>query len=192
MPEKLLLHTCCAPCGIAVIDELRRKFDMSILFFNPNIYPEAEYLKRKKEVVRLATEWHIPMLDHDYVPETWDHATQGFEAEPEGGVRCGICFRHRLFYAAETAQKLGFDIFASTLTSGRNKVAERINAIGEAGAQKFGIKFLSENWKKNGRQERARVMIAERNIYRQDYCGCKHSLREHTQKLSNQNITIQE
>ncbi|MEI8103944.1 MAG: epoxyqueuosine reductase QueH [Candidatus Moraniibacteriota bacterium] len=178
MPEKLLLHACCAPCGIVVMDELRRQFDLSILFFNPNIYPEAEYLKRKKEVVRLATEWHIPMLDHDFLPETWEHATKGFENEPEGGARCGICFRHRLFYTAEIAKKNNFDIFASTLTSGRNKVAERINAIGEAGAARFGVNFLAENWKKNGRQERSRAMITERGIYRQDYCGCKYSLQK--------------
>lgn len=160
------------------MDELRRQFDLSILFFNPNIYPEAEYLKRKKEVVRLATEWHIPMLDHDFLPETWEHATKGFENEPEGGARCGICFRHRLFYTAEIAKKNNFDIFASTLTSGRNKVAERINAIGEAGAARFGVNFLAENWKKNGRQERSRAMITERGIYRQDYCGCKYSLQK--------------
>jgi predicted adenine nucleotide alpha hydrolase (AANH) superfamily ATPase len=187
MSQKLLLHVCCAPCGIAVIDELRHQFDLSILFFNPNIYPEAEYLKRKQEVVRLATEWSIPMSDHDYEPEGWERAIKGFEHEPETGVRCGICFRHRLFHVAETAKQLGFDLFASTLTTGRSKLAARINPIGEAAGKHFGIPFYAEDWKKGGRTERGRAMIADRTIYRQNYCGCQYSIRNEAQ-----NITIQE
>jgi predicted adenine nucleotide alpha hydrolase (AANH) superfamily ATPase len=74
MTEKMLLHVCCAPCSIAVIDELRKEFDLSILFFNPNIHPEEEYLKRKREVVRLCEEWNIPMIDQDYSVDKWDAA----------------------------------------------------------------------------------------------------------------------
>jgi predicted adenine nucleotide alpha hydrolase (AANH) superfamily ATPase len=177
MPETMLLHVCCAPCSIAVIDELRTKFGISILFFNPNIHPEAEYLKRKREVVRLCEEWNIPMIDQDYPVDEWDTAVKGLEDEPEGGYRCGACFRMRLFRTAKVASELGIGLFASTLTTGRNKKAAVINPIGQAAAERYGIRFYAEDWKKGGREDRARLMIKDRNMYRQNYCGCRYSVR---------------
>jgi predicted adenine nucleotide alpha hydrolase (AANH) superfamily ATPase len=176
MSEALLLHVCCAPCSIAVIDELRREYTLSVLFFNPNIYPEAEYLKRKSEVIRLCEEWNIPMLDQDYTPAEWDRAVQGLEAEPEGGLRCRACFAHRLERTAQVAREQGIDLFATTLTTGRNKKAAVINPIGQGLAKHLGIRFYEADWKKGGREERSRAMIRERGIYRQNYCGCRYSL----------------
>lgn len=178
MRERFLLHTCCAPCGIAVIDELRKTCDLSVFFYNPNIFPEEEYLKRKAEVIRVCEEWGVPMIDADYEPAAWDLAVAGFEGEPEGGKRCPICFRMRLFRTAETAAGLGFSVFGTTLTSGRNKREDIIGPIGEAAARRAGIRFRSEDWKKGGRQERSRCMVRDRGIYRQDYCGCRYSLRD--------------
>lgn len=178
MTERLLLHTCCAPCGIAVIDELRKVSDLSVLFYNPNIYPEEEYLKRKAEVMRVCEEWGVPMIDADYEPAVWDEAIRGLEAEPEGGKRCPVCFRQRLFRAAEIAAERGFPVFATTLTSGRNKRSDIISPIGHAAAAQAGVRFLAEDWKKGGRQEAARRMVCERGIYRQDYCGCRYSMSE--------------
>ncbi len=174
--EKFLLHTCCAPCGVAVIDELRGKFDLTVLFYNPNIYPEEEYLKRKKEVVRICTEWGVSMIDQDYVPKEWDEKVCGLENEAEGGMRCGVCIKMRLFRAGEIAKENGFEIFGTTLTMGRQKTAKVITPIGEAVAQIFGLKYLDEDWKKGGRQEKANTLIKEKNIYKQNYCGCKYSL----------------
>ncbi|NTW14942.1 MAG: epoxyqueuosine reductase QueH [Candidatus Moranbacteria bacterium] len=178
MTERLLLHTCCAPCGIAVIDELRKSYDLSVLFYNPNIFPEEEYLKRKREVIRVCGEWDIPMIDADYEPDAWGEAIRGLEGEPEGGRRCPVCFRSRLFRSAEIAAERGFPVFATTLTSGRNKRDDIISPIGDAAAAKVGVRFLAEDWKKGGRQEAARKMVCERGIYRQDYCGCRYSLAE--------------
>lgn len=177
MRERFLLHTCCAPCGIAVIDELRHKYDLTVFFFNPNIHPEDEYLRRKREVVRVCKEWNVPMIDADYDPSLWDTAVRGFEGEPEGGARCGICFRVRLFRTAETAAGRGFGIFGTTLTTGRNKQAIIITPIGEVAGKRFGVRYYAEDWKKRGREERGRVMVRERGIYRQNYCGCRYSLR---------------
>lgn len=177
MRERFLLHTCCAPCGIAVIDELRKSYDLTVLFYNPNIHPEAEYLKRKREVVRVCEEWGIPMIDEDYDVAAWDDAVKGLASEPEGGARCGSCFRHRLFHAAKVASGSDFPIFGSTLTSGRTKSATDIDPIGATAAEAFGIRYHDEDWKKCGRQERARTMVRERGIYRQDYCGCRYSLQ---------------
>jgi len=177
MKEKYLLHVCCAPCGIAVIDELRKTYDLSVLFYNPNIHPEEEYLKRKLGVMRACEEWGIPIFDGDYEPNEWDKAVAGFEAEPEGGLRCSACFRFRLSRTAEIAAKKGFQVFGTTLTSGRNKRADVINPIGEDVAKRCGIRFHAEDWKKGGRQELGRKMADERGIYRQDYCGCRYSMR---------------
>lgn len=178
MIEKFLLHVCCAPCSIAVIDELRGKFDLSVLFYNPNIHPKEEYLKRKREVVRLCDEWKIPMIDADYEPAEWDEAVKGLEREPEGGFRCNACFRMRLTKAAQVADKLGIGLFGSTLTTGRTKKASVIDPIGEAAAKRYGVRFHPADWKKGGREERARAMVRERGIYRQDYCGCRYSVRK--------------
>lgn len=178
MKERFLLHTCCAPCGIAVIDELRETYDLSVLFYNPNIYPETEYLRRKAEVIRVCEEWGIPMLDQDYDPDMWEKQIEGFEGEPEGGIRCGVCFRMRLFHTAKVAASLGIRLFGSTLTTGRNKRAIVISPIGLAAGKRYGVAYYPEDWKKKGREEKGRMMARERGIYRQDYCGCKYSIRK--------------
>lgn len=177
MKEKFLLHTCCAPCGIAVIDELRTMFDLSVLFYNPNIYPEEEYLLRKKEVVRVCEEWGIPMIDQDYLPETWNERVKGLESEPEQGKRCYACIGMRLGHAAQEARERGFPIFGTTLTMGSRKSSKVIFPVGEAAAKRNGIVFYAEDWKKKGREALSRAMVKERGIYRQNYCGCQYSIR---------------
>ena len=179
MSEKFLLHTCCAPCGIAVIDELRTEFDLSVLFFNPNIYPEEEYMKRKSEVVRVCTEWSVPMIDMDYAPEEWETRVRGLEREPEQGKRCFTCIGIRLDRSAREAKYRGFGVFGTTLTMGSRKSARVIFPIGEVVARRYDLTFFAEDWKKKGREIVARRMVRERSIYRQNYCGCRYSIREH-------------
>jgi hypothetical protein len=174
--EKFLLHTCCAPCSVAVIDELKDKFILTVFFYNPNIFPEEEYLKRKKEVTKVCNEWGVPMVDWDYESEKWGRETRGLENEPEGGVRCLKCFALRINTAAQYARDKNFDFFSTTLTSGRNKSATTIFPLAEDATKKFSVKFYAEDWKKNGRQERGKEMVNSRGIYRQNYCGCKYSL----------------
>lgn len=174
--KKFLLHCCCAPCGIVVIDELRQIYDLTVFFYNPNIFPLEEYLKRKAEVIKLCNEWNVEMADCDYEAEKWDREVAvGKENEPEGGLRCPLCFQLRLGEAAHYAKENNFEIFGTTLTSGRNKIAGLINPIGQKMGEQFGVEFYSEDWKKGGRQEKSRLMVLEREIYRQNYCGCKYS-----------------
>ncbi|PIZ94425.1 MAG: hypothetical protein COX81_03620 [Candidatus Magasanikbacteria bacterium CG_4_10_14_0_2_um_filter_37_12] len=187
--KKLLLHTCCAPCSIVIIDELKSQYDLTVFFFNPNIHPVEEYLKRKKEVIRVCKEWDVKIIDMekisssspsrgeliDYGQEEWSEAIKGFEDEPEGGLRCPKCFYLRLHKSVEYSKENNFDIFSTTLTSGRNKKIEIIGGICERLGEKYGIKFLAEDWKKGGRQEKGKKMVEERGIYRQDYCGCVYS-----------------
>lgn len=178
MKQKFLLHTCCAPCSIVIIDELKDQFDLVVLFYNPNIFPEEEYLKRKAEVVKICDEWKIFMIDMDGDADEWHKKVAvGFENEGEGGERCIMCFKFRLAKAAEYAAKNGFRYFGSSLTSGRNKKAEVINPIGREYAKLNKINFFDADWKKDGRQEKGRKMAEDRKIYRQNYCGCKYSLR---------------
>lgn len=185
MPEKFLLHTCCAPCGIAVIDELRKSFDLSVLFFNPNIFPEDEYLRRKREVVRVSTEWGVPMIDLDYAPDEWESRVRGLENEPEEGKRCFTCIGMRLDRSAREAKARGFAWFGTTLTMGRRKSSKVIFPIGEAVARRHGLQFYAEDWKKKGRESVARALVRERGIYEQKYCGCRYSLRDREERLRN-------
>jgi epoxyqueuosine reductase len=175
MPEMYLLHCCCAPCGIAVIDELRREYALTVFFYNPNIFPEDEYLRRKREVVRVCGEWGVPMIDADYAPAVWDEAVRGHEDEPEGGLRCQACVGMRLERTAREAAARGFDRFGTTLTMGRQKRATLITPAGEQAARMAGVPFHAEDWKKHGREEKARHMVTARGIYRQNYCGCRFS-----------------
>jgi predicted adenine nucleotide alpha hydrolase (AANH) superfamily ATPase len=176
MQEPFLLHACCAPCGIAVIDELRGTFLLSVLFYNPNIFPETEYMLRKAEVIRVCQEWDIPMIDQDYTPEIWDDRVRGLEKELEQGKRCFACIGMRLHHVAKEAKDRGFPLFGTTLTMGSRKSAKVIFPIGEAAAKRYGIRFFAEDWKKKGREVIARAMVKERGIYRQKYCGCQYSL----------------
>ena len=183
MKERFLLHVCCAPCGIAVIDELRKSYDLWVLYYNPNIFPEEEYRKRKREVIRVCERWGVPMIDEDYDAASWEDEVQGLESEREGGRRCPVCFRFRLFHVAEIASDLDFQVFGSTLTSGRNKLSAIIDPIGEEAGIRYGVRYYAEDWKKGGRQEIAQKMASDMDIYRQDYCGCRYSLRDrHTEE----------
>ena len=174
--KKLLLHTCCAPCSIAVIQDLIKEYRVIVYFFNPNIFPVEEYNKRKQEVIRVCDMWQVEMIDEDYVHEHWQEKIIGLEKEPEGGKRCNVCFDLRLYQTARKAKDLNCEIFSTTLTSGRYKKAEIINPIGEEIAKANGLEFLSADWKKDGRQERARELVCKNNIYKQNYCGCEFSL----------------
>jgi len=175
--KKFLLHSCCAPCSIVIIDELHKKFALTVFFYNPNIYPQEEYLKRKAEVVKVCKEWGVLMVDGDYEAEKWHDVVKGLENEPEMGARCPVCFKMRLEKTARYAKENGFQIFSTSLTSGRNKKADIINPIGLALAQKYGLEFFIEDWKKGGRQERSKELVRAYDIYRQSYCGCRYSQR---------------
>ncbi|MBN1585624.1 epoxyqueuosine reductase QueH [Candidatus Uhrbacteria bacterium] len=176
--ERLLLHVCCAPCSVAIIEELRSVYGLTAFFYNPNIYPEAEYLKRKAEVIRACGRWNIPLVDQDRENERWEERVSGIPQDREGGSRCSACFRLRIRRTAEYAREHGFGLIATSLTGGRNKRSLVINAIGRAVAEPLGLEFVREDWKRKGRQERGLALVREMGIYRQDYCGCRFSLED--------------
>ena len=182
--QKILLHSCCAPCSTAVIERLKEEFEIVIFYYNPNIYPEEEYIKRKNEEIKyinhlneIDKENKISLLDSDYECEKFYEATKGYENEREGGARCAICFKLRLVETAKKAKEKGFDLFGTTLTVSPHKNAELINSIGLGIEKELGVKFLVSNFKKNNGYKRSVELSKENNIYRQNYCGCEFALR---------------
>lgn len=177
--QKILLHTCCAPCSIAIIEDISRRIAKpTVFFYNPNIHPEHEYLKRKAEVIRVCNQWNIPMVDLDYDVDSWEKNVGVIGSGKEGGPRCSACFRLRLDRTAEYAEQNGFSAFATSLTMSRRKNVVVINAIGQMIAEQHKIKFIDEVWRKGGRLERGRELTQEYEIYQQQYCGCRYSLAE--------------
>lgn len=182
MKRKLLLHSCCAPCSTAVIERLYGEFDITILYYNPNIYPEEEYIKRKNEEIKYLKHLNengckVSMLDCDYESEKFYEIAKGYENEREGGARCALCFKLRLAKTAALAKENGFDLFGTTLTVSPHKNAELINSIGLALEKEIGVKFLVSNFKKQNGYKRSVELSKENNLYCQNYCGCEFALR---------------
>ncbi len=172
--DRLLLHCCCAPCACAIV-ELLLQFEITptLFYFNPNIFPEAEYLKRKSECARFADLNGLTQVDADYDHADWRAKIAGLEHEPERGARCQRCFDIRLLKTAEHAQAHGFKMFATTLASSRWKDITQIDKAGFAAEQLTGVKFWAQNWRKHGLQQRRNDLIKQHNFYNQIYCGCE-------------------
>ena len=173
--NKLLLHSCCAPCSSSVIERLRKDFKITVLYYNPNIEPEAEYLKRKSEQIRFLTAVNIPYEEIDYANEDFRKIVKGYEAEPENGLRCRECYQLRLQKTSELALKNGYDYFGTTLTVSPHKNSQLINELGMAIQASSGVKYLASDFKKEAGYKRSIELAKEHQLYRQDYCGCLYS-----------------
>ena len=176
---RLLLQSCCGPCSSYVLEALTPYFRVTVLYYNPNIQPRAEYDLRlenqRKIIAALPTPSAVDILECDYDGEKYDAAVKGLEAEPEGGARCTVCFRLRLEETAKRASELGYDWFCTTLTVSPHKDAERLNQIGMALGEKYGVPFLPSDFKKREGYKRSIQLSKEYDLYRQDYCGCLYS-----------------
>ncbi len=172
---RLLLHACCAPCLAAAAEKLKNSFEVTAFFYNPNIHPEEEYSLRLREARRYALRESVKILEGSCEPEKWFENVKGMGDEKEGGARCEACFRMRIEKTAQTAESLGIKNIASTLTAGPGKKAVIINSIGEETAGKYGLTFLSEDFKKKDGFKKAIKICREHGIYRQNYCGCVFS-----------------
>lgn len=177
----LLLHSCCAPCSSSVMERLTDYFDITVYYYNPNISPEQEYVKRKEEQKRLLALFdsthRLDFLDVDYDAGSFDDIARGLENEPEGGRRCLKCYELRLRKTAETAKKLGFDFFGTTLSVSPYKNAAALNTIGDDEAKRFGVSFLTADFKKKNGYLRSIQLSKKYGLYRQNFCGCRFSKR---------------
>lgn len=193
----LLLHCCCAPCSSACLERLREDWAVTVFYYNPNISAAAEYQRRKEEELRLigiyneqvekqvfdgmhstARAHRIDILDCDYDTDRYYAAVRGLEDCPEGGERCTACFRLRLRETARAAAAHGFEYCSTTLTISPMKDVVRLNAIGEAAAAEFGVKWLPSEFRKKNGFKRSVELSHAFGLYRQDYCGCVFSRRE--------------
>ncbi len=179
---KLLIHSCCAPCSSYVLEYLSKYFEITIFYYNPNIYPEQEYIRRVEEQKQLIQAMPLFSQVHfqqgDYLPQQYYQAIKGLEGEPEGGDRCFVCYELRLREAAGFAKEGGFDYFTTTLSISPHKNAEKLNEIGNKLATEFGVSYLPSDFKKKNGYKRSIELSKEYDLYRQDYCGCVFSLRE--------------
>ncbi len=178
---RVLLHSCCGPCSSAVLEYLTRYFDVTLLWYNPNLYPEAEFdrrLRTQRELIeKMGLAAAVRVLVEPWRSGEYYAAVPGLEDEPEGGKRCTVCFRLRLEETAKLARQYGFDYFCTTLTLSRYKDAVRINALGEELAAVHGVAWLPSDFKKEGREQRSSALARQYGLYQQRYCGCEFSLR---------------
>ena len=179
---RLLLHSCCAPCSSYVLEYLSRYFEITVFYYNPNIYPPEEFGKRVEEqkrlIAQLPAEHPISFLDGPYEPERFYEMARGLEQVPEGGARCFKCYRLRLTETAEMARAGKYDYFTTTLSISPLKNAEKLNEIGGQLAKDYGVDYLYSDFKKRNGYKRSTELSREYGLYRQDYCGCVFSMRE--------------
>ena len=186
----LALHSCCAPCSSAVLEQLNDAFQIAVFYYNPNISPEDEFRRRAEEQLRLVRE--MPLAEDiraeigAYDPERFYAAVRGHESDPEGGARCGICFELRLRETAKYARDIGAEYFTTTLSISPLKDASRLNTLGSAIAAEYGLKYLHSDFKKKDGYRRSCALSKEYDLYRQDFCGCVYSKLEAEHRRKNQ------
>ena len=178
---KLLLHSCCAPCSSYVMEYLSQYFQITILYYNPNITDPAEYQTRLAEQKRLISEMQtanpVMLLEGRYDPALYLSAISGLEGEPEGGKRCTVCYALRMEEAAQTAKEKGLDYFTTTLSISPHKNAQKLNEIGEALSEKYEIPYLYADFKKREGYKHSIQLSQQFHLYRQDFCGCTYSVK---------------
>ena len=162
---RVLLHSCCGPCSSSVLEYLTRYFDVTLLWYNPNLYPQEEFERRFATQIELIEKMGLTE-EVSVLAESWKHEdylsrAKGLEDEPEGGRRCTECFRLRLLECAKLAKKYGFDYFCTTLTVSRHKDAERINALGEEIGKACGVKWLPSDFKKREGENRSQQLAEQ-------------------------------
>jgi len=175
---KLLLHSCCGPCSSYVITYLKDYFDITILYYNPNIEPHEEYEKRKNEQIKLINELNIPslsLMDIEYENNIYREYVKGYEDNPEGGSRCHLCYELRLKKTVELAKINGFEYFGTTLTVSPYKNASILNMLGEKLSKEYNVLWLYSDFKKKDGYKKSVELSKKYELYRQDYCGCLFS-----------------
>jgi len=177
--NRILLHSCCAPCSGAVVEcMLENGLRPTVFYFNPNIYPQTEYEQRKAENIRYVESLKMPFVDGDYHHDEWKETVRGLENEPERGRRCLLCFKIRMKATAQYAAAHDFTVFATTLAASRWKDLKQITEAGHEAASFFlNLTFWAQNWRKGGLSERRNELISQHGFYNQTWCGCEYSIK---------------
>ena len=179
---KLLLHSCCAPCSSYVLECLSDYFEITVFYYNPNIFPENEYTKRILEQQMLISDMTfkhpVSFIAGTYNRDAFYQIVKGLEHLKEGGERCFKCYELRLEEAAKVAKEAGFDYFTTTLSISPLKNADKLNEIGNKVGGKYGVSYLQSDFKKKNGYKRSIELSEQFGLYRQDYCGCEFSYRD--------------
>ena len=179
---RLLLHVCCAPCLLGCIEQIKR-YDTTLFFYNPNIHPSGEYLKRLFFVKKAAQKYNLPLIIANYDFNEFFEKTKGKEMEKEGGERCSSCFDIRLRKTAKIAKEKRFDLFTTTLSASPHKNFDAIKTAARRAEDEFQTRFLAKDFSKEDGFKRSTELCRTLEIYRQNYCGCMFSLNSRiTQK----------
>lgn len=184
----LLLHSCCAPCSSYCLEYLAEYFKITVFYYNPNIYPETEYVKRVEEqkhfIERLPVKYPVSFLEGKYETEKFYEMAKGLENCKEGGERCFRCYELRLREAAQIAVTNGFDYFTTTLSISPLKNAAKLNEIGDKLAQEYKVAYLNSDFKKKNGYKRSVELSEQYGMYRQYYCGCVYSKKERDMEIA--------
>ena len=182
---KLLLHACCAPCSSHTLMVLKDYFKITIFYSNDNIYPKSEYDKRLDEIINFSKKIsnNIDVLFDEYNEFDFDNAINGLENLGEKSKRCYECYKLRLEKTAKKAKELNYDFFTTTLSISPYKVTKWINEIGYDLENKYNVKYLFSDFKKEEGYQDSIKLSKEYGLYRQDYCGCKYSLKERDERI---------
>ena len=179
---KLFLHSCCAPCSSYVLEYLSEYFEITVFYYNPNIYPPKEYEERAREQQRFIEQfparYPISYVEGNYDTKRFYEMAKGLEHVPEGGERCFRCYELRMREAAVLAKEGNYDFFTTTLTISPLKNARKLNEIGEKLEEELGVKHLPSDFKKKNGYRRSTELSKEYELYRQNYCGCVFSKNE--------------
>ena len=179
---RLLLHSCCAPCSSYVLEYLSNYFEITVFYYNPNIFPENEYTKRILEQQMLISDMKmkhpVSFMAGNYDRKRFYDIAAGLEHLKEGGERCFKCYELRLEEAAKIAVEGEFDYFTTTLSISPMKNAEKLNEIGTTLGEKYGVSYLQSDFKKKNGYKRSIELSKTYDLYRQDYCGCEFSFRD--------------
>ncbi|MFH1386202.1 MAG: epoxyqueuosine reductase QueH [bacterium] len=174
---QLLLNVCCAPCALPIVKTEKP----TLLFYNPNIYPRAEYNKRLVEVRKVADIFGLNLEEGEYDHQEWlDYLKSNLpeppESYPENSLRCRLCFKYRLLRTAKAAKEKRLLAFGTTLSNNRYKETDHINKLGEEIASNYQLNYIKFDLDKEKAYQIGRTLSREYNIYRQKYCGCEFSL----------------
>ena len=179
MKNKILLHACCAICSSYPIQHLLElDYEPVVYFYNPNIFPKEEYLKRLVAQTKLCEHFGCELIEGEYIPQNYFDYVRGFENEPEKGQRCDLCFEMRLEETAKKAKKLGINSFTTSIVISPHKNFEKVSQIGMKVANLYGINYLAIDFKKKDGFLKTNQISKSLGLYRQNYCGCKFSLRK--------------
>ena len=186
---KLLLHSCCAPCSSYVLEYLSNYFEITVFYYNPNIFPENEYTKRILEQQMLIGDMNfkypVSFIAGNYDRNRFFEIAEGLEHLKEGGERCFRCYELRLEEAARIAKEAEFDYFTTTLSISPLKNADKLNEIGTKVGRKYDVAYLQSDFKKKNGYKRSIELSNEYGLYRQDYCGCEYSFRDRQREKDN-------